>query len=73
MLLCRSVFSDQPKTHACLRVRQALSVSSRGEGEGACDILIYVCMCMCVCVERQGEQGGSWRAAKWRLHGQLRG
>lgn len=72
MLLCRSVFSDQPKTHACLRVRQALSVSLRGEGEGACDISIYVCMCMCVCVERQGQQGGSWRAAKWRLHGQLR-
>lgn len=34
MLLCRSMFSDQPKTHACLRVRGALSVSVQGGGGG---------------------------------------
>ncbi len=39
------MFSDQRKTHACLRVREALSV--RGEGEGACDNCMYVCVCMC--------------------------
>lgn len=44
MLLCRSVFSDQPKTHACLRMREALSVSVCGEEEGACD------NCACVCL-----------------------
>lgn len=42
--LCRSMFSDQPKTHACLRVSEALSVSVRGEGEGACDSCMYVCV-----------------------------
>lgn len=55
MLLCRSVFSDRPKTHACLRVREALSVSR--EGEGACDNYVCLCACVCVCLERQGQRG----------------
>lgn len=69
MLLCRSVFSDQPKTHACLHVREARSVSACREGEGACANCMYVC-------EGKGSRGEegrwSWRAARWRLQGQLR-
>lgn len=46
--LCRSVFSDQPKTHACLRAREHwLSVYGGGGGS-----------CVCVCVRRQRQYGG---------------
>lgn len=64
MLLCRSPFSDQAKTHACLCVREALSMSVRGEG--ASDNCIY--MFVCVCVRRKARTvRGAWRAARWRL------
>lgn len=70
--LCRSVFSDQPKTHACLRVRGVLSVCvcvrAHRQGEGDFDHCMYVCMCGCV-----GGRVGCWGAARWSLHGQLRG
>lgn len=50
MPLCRSKFSDQPKTRACLYVREALSVSV-GRGRG---LVITVCMCR----EARAVQGG---------------
>ena len=57
MLLCRSVFSDQPKTHTCLRVREALSVSVHTEGEGACDDCMYGCVCRLARAVRGGLGG----------------
>lgn len=60
MRLCRSMFSDQRKTHACLRVWEALSVSVCGEGEGACDNCMYVCVCMCREARAVRRVGGGW-------------
>lgn len=48
-------FQISLRLHACLRVREALSVSVRREGEG---LVITVCMFVCVCVDRQGQQVG---------------
>lgn len=46
-------FQISLRLHACLRVREALSVSVRGEGEG-----LVMTVCMFVCVDRQGQQVG---------------
>lgn len=66
-------FSDQPKTRACLRVREALSVSVRGEGEGACDNCMYVCVYGGKGKGGEGGGGGGSGLARWRSQGQMRG
>lgn len=46
-------FQISLRLHACLCVREAPSVSVRGEGEG-----LVITVCMFVCGGRQGQQVG---------------
>lgn len=66
MLLCRSMFSDQPKT-SCLFTCERSTECECAWG-GACS------NCMHVCVWRQARAASGVRGvlARWRLQGQLR-
>lgn len=65
MLLCRSMFSDQPKTHACLRVREKHWVwVCVGRGRG---LVITVCMFVCVCVCRRARAARGVRGGRGML------
>lgn len=51
MLLCRSVFSDQRKTPACLRVTAVLE-----GGRGVYRLVVTACM-LCVCGDARAVRG----------------